>query len=157
MTEKKSIAIGADHLGLDLKNTLVEHLKAKGYEVKDMGVVDSNPVDYPDIGVKVAEAVGRGDYPRGILVCGTGAGMAITANKVPGVRAAVCGDTFTARMSREHNDVNVLCLGARLTGRDNGREILKIWLDSTFSGDRHARRVGKIAALEQRLRLDGGR
>jgi len=157
MTEKKSIVIGADHLGLELKNTLVEHLKSKGYEVKDMGVADHNPVDYPDIGIKVAEAVGRGDYPRGILVCGTGAGMAITANKVPGVRAAVCGDTFTARMSREHNDVNVLCLGARLTGRDLGREILEIWLDSTFAGDRHARRVGKITALEQRLRADGCR
>jgi ribose 5-phosphate isomerase B len=125
--------------------------------VLDFGTHSPDSVDYPDYAAQVAEAVAVAKVDHGVLVCGTGIGMAIAANKVGGVRAAVCGDTFTARMSREHNDVNVLCLGARLTGRDLGREILEIWLDSTFAGDRHARRVGKITAMEQRFRADGGR
>ena len=152
-----AVALGADHAGWELKESLKAWLIDQGHHVLDFGTHSPGAVDYPDYAAQVAEAVAVRKVDHGVLVCGTGLGMAITANKVPGVRAAVCGDTFTARISREHNDVNVLCLGARLTGRDNGREILKIWLDSTFSGDRHARRVGKIAALEQRLRMDGGR
>ena len=151
------VALGADHAGWELKESLKAWLIDQGHQVLDFGTHSPDSVDYPDYAAQVGESVAVGKVDRGVLVCGTGIGMAITANKVPGVRAAVCGDTFTARMSREHNDVNVLCLGARLTGRDLGREILEIWLDSTFAGDRHARRVGKITAMEQRLRADGCR
>jgi ribose 5-phosphate isomerase B len=151
------VEVGADHAGWELKESLKAWLIDQGHQVLDFGTHSPDSVDYPDYAAQVGESVAVGKVDRGVLVCGTGIGMAITANKVPGVRAAVCGDTFTARMSREHNDVNVLCLGARLTGRDLGREILEIWLDSTFAGDRHARRVGKITAMEQRLRADGCR
>ena len=152
-----AVALGADHAGWELKEALKAWLIDQGHQVLDFGTHSPDPVDYPDYAAQVAEAVAVGKVDRGVLLCGTGIGMAITANKVPGVRAAVCGDTFTARISREHNDVNVLCLGARLTGRDLAREILQIWLDSTFAGDRHARRVGKVTAMEQRLRADGCR
>ena len=152
-----AVALGADHAGWELKESLKAWLIDQGHQVLDFGTHSPDPVDYPDYAAQVAESVAVGKVDHGVLVCGTGLGMAITANKVPGVRAAVCGDTSTARMSREHNDVNVLCLGARLTGRDLAREILEIWLDSTFAGDRHARRVRKITALEQRLHADGCR
>ena len=152
-----AVALGADHAGWELKESLKAWLIDQGHQVLDFGTHSPEPVDYPDYAAQVAEAVAVAKVGHGVLVCGTGIGMAITANKMSGVRAAVCGDTFTARMSREHNDVNVLCLGARLTSRDLAREILQIWLDSTFAGDRHARRVGKITALEQRLRADGCR
>ena len=152
-----AVALGADHAGWELKEALKAWLIDQGHQVLDFGTHSPDAVDYPDYAAQVAEAVAVRKVDHGVLICGTGLGMAITANKVPGVRAAVCSDTFTARVSREHNDVNVLCLGARLTGQDLAREILEIWLDSTFAGDRHARRVGKITALEQRLRADGCR
>ena len=152
-----TIALGADHAGYVLKEALKGWLINHGYQVLDLGTHSTESVDYPDYAGLVAESVADHKVERGLLICGTGIGMSIAANKVPGVRAALCADLYTARMSREHNDVNVLCLGARLTGRDLGREILEIWLDSTFAGDRHARRVGKITALEQRLRADGCR
>ena len=152
-----AVALGADHAGWELKEALKAWLIDQGHQVLDFGTHSPGPVDYPDYAAQVAEAVAVGKVDRGVLLCGTGIGMAITANKVPGVRAAVCGDTFTARISREHNDVNVLGLGARFTGRDLARELLQIWLDSTFAGDRHACRVGKITAMEQRLRADGCR
>jgi ribose 5-phosphate isomerase B len=155
MTEKKSIAIGADHLGLELKNTLVEHLEAKGYEVKDMGVVDHNPVDYPDIGVKVAEAVGRGDYPRGILVCGTGAGMAITANKVPGVRAVCVQDPYTAERAIASNNAQVVTFGQLITGPAVAKMLVDIWLSNEFQGGRSAPKVAKMDALDDHYRRAG--
>jgi ribose 5-phosphate isomerase B len=147
-----AIVLGADHAGWELKEACKAWLIDHGHQVLDFGTHSPEPVDYPDYAAQVAEAVAVGKVDRGVLVCGTGIGMAIAANKVPGVRAASCADTFTARMSREHNDANVLCLGARLTGREVARDILDIWLDTAFAGDRHARRVGKIASLEQRLR-----
>jgi ribose 5-phosphate isomerase B len=147
-----AIVLGADHAGWELKEACKAWLIDHGHQVLDFGTHSPEPVDYPDYAAQVAEAVAVGKVDRGVLVCGTGIGMAIAANKVPGVRAASCTDTFTARMSREHNDANVLCLGARLTGREVARDILDIWLDTAFAGDRHARRVGKIASLEQRLR-----
>lgn len=147
-----AIALGADHAGWELKEACKAWLIDHGHQVLDFGTHSPEAVDYPDYAAQVAEAVAVAKVDRGVLVCGTGIGMAIAANKVPGVRAAACSDTFTARMSREHNDANVLCLGARLTSRDMARDILQIWLDTSFAGDRHARRVGKINALEQRLR-----
>jgi ribose 5-phosphate isomerase B len=147
-----AVALGADHAGWELKEACKAWLIDHGHQVLDFGTHSPESVDYPDYAAQVAEAVAVGKVDRGVLVCGTGIGMAITANKVPGVRAAACSDTFTARMSREHNDANVLCLGARLTSRETARDILQIWVDTPFAGDRHARRVGKISALEQRLR-----
>ena len=147
-----AIALGADHAGWELKEACKAWLIDHGHQVLDFGTHSPESVDYPDYAAQVAEAVAVTKVDRGVLVCGTGIGMAIAANKVPGVRAAACSDPFTARMSREHNDANVLCLGARLTGRDMAQDILQIWLDTSFAGDRHARRVGKINALEQRLR-----
>ncbi len=147
-----AIALGADHAGWELKEACKAWLIDEGHQVLDFGTHLPESVDYPDYAAQVGEAVAVGKVDRGLLVCGTGIGMAIAANKVPGVRAAGCFDAFTARMSREHNDANVLCLGARLTGHELALEILQIWIGTVFAGDRHARRVGKIVALEQRLR-----
>jgi ribose 5-phosphate isomerase B len=144
------IALGADHAGWQLKEEVKAWLLARHAEVTDLGTHTPDPVDYPDYAAQVAEAVASGKAERGILVCGTGIGMAMAANKVPGVRAAFCPDLFTARMSREHNDANVLALGGRLTGRELALEIVEMWLRAEFQGGRHDRRVGKIADLERR-------
>ena len=144
-----SIAIGSDHAGFELKQAVVEFLRQQGLDVEDVGCHDARSVDYPDIATLVARAVAEGKAERGILICGTGIGMSITANKIPGVRAAVCGDTFSAKASREHNDANVLCLGSRVVGMGLALEIVSAWLQATFSGEeRHCRRITKIAALE---------
>src|SRR5262244_3581654 len=129
-----SVALGADHAGWELKEALKSWLMEGGYQVLDFGTHSPDSVDYPDYAAQVGEAVAVGKVDRGILVCGTGIGMAMAANKVPGVRAAACFDTFTGRMSREHNDANVLCLGARLTGRELALEILSLWVDAPFAG-----------------------
>lgn len=143
------LIIGSDHAGLELKNKLLEHLGGKTYEVKDVGTHTSDSTDYPDYAAAVASAVSAGEADLGVLVCGTGQGMAITANKVAGVRAAVCADTFTAHSTREHNDANVLCLGDRVVGSGLACEIVDAFLSAEFEGGRHARRIGKITALEQ--------
>lgn len=144
------IALGADHGGVDLKGAIREHLQGQGHEVKDFGTNSSDSTDYPDHARAVSEAVARGEHERGILICGTGQGMAITANKVRGIRAAACGDTYSARMSREHNNANVLCLGARVVGLGLALDIVDIWLRTEFSDSpRHHRRVDKIAEVEQ--------
>jgi len=144
------IAVGSDHGGLDLKDAIREHLKSQGHEVQDYGTHSRESVDYPDYARAVAEAVARGEFDRGILVCGTGQGVGITANKVRGVRAAVCVDTYSARMSRDHNDANVLCLGGRVVGLGLALDIVDIWLKTDFSHDpRHERRVGKITETEK--------
>jgi ribose 5-phosphate isomerase B len=150
-----SIALGADHAGFPLKEALKAWLGARGYGVVDFGTQSAESVDYPDFGAAVATAVAAGTAERGVLVCGTGIGMVMAANKVPGVRAAACTDAYTARMSREHNDANVLALGARVTGRDAAIEILDAWLGAAFAGGRHARRVAKLAQLD-RARLGAG-
>ena len=144
------IALGADHGGVDLKGAIHEHLQSQGHEVKDFGTNSRDSTDYPDYARTVGEAVARGEFERGILVCGTGQGMAITANKVRGIRAAACGDTYSARMSREHNNANVLCLGGRVVGLGLALDIVDIWLRTEFSDSpRHHRRVDKIAEVEQ--------
>src|SRR5467141_3936717 len=139
-----SVALGADHAGWELKEALKAWLMDAGYQILDFGTHSPDSVDYPDYALQVAEAVTVGKVERGVLVCGTGIGMTIAANKVPGIRAALCGDVFTARMSREHNDANVLALAGRLTDADMGRAILKVWLETDFARGRHARRVDKI-------------
>ena len=151
-----TIALGADHAGYELKEALKGWLINQGLHVLDLGTHSTESVDYPDYAALVGEAVADHKVERGLLVCGTGIGMAMAANKVPGVRAALCGDLYTARMSREHNDANVLVLGGRLMGADMGADILRAWLETDFAGGRHARRVAKIADIERR-HPEGGR
>jgi len=138
------IAIGSDHAGLSLKLEVVSHLQAAGHAVADQGTDTPNSCDYPDFAKAVAHAVGDGEAELGILVCGTGQGMAMTANRVDGIRAAVVSDTFTARGTRAHNNANVLCMGQRVIGSGVALEIVDAFLSTEFEGGRHARRVGKI-------------
>ncbi len=142
------IAIGADHAGYALKETLAAHLRAQGVEVVDFGTHGPDSVDYPDYARVVAEAVARGEVDFGVLICGTGIGMAIAANKVPGIRAAAVSDVYSAKMSRAHNDANILCLGGRVVGPGLAIEILETWLRTPFEGGRHARRLEKIRQIE---------
>ena len=143
------IAIGSDHAGVALKEELKAQLAPEGYTFVDLGTDSTASVDYPDFAAKVGAAVVTGEVDRGILVCGTGIGMSISANKIRGIRCALCFDQFTARMAREHNDANVLALGARVTGPGLALEIARTWLTTAFAGGRHQRRVDKIMALEQ--------
>lgn len=144
------IAIGSDHAGFSLKGIIKQRFSAPDREFADFGVNTPESVDYPDIAAAVAEAVARGDYDQGILVCGTGIGMAITANKVPGIRAALCHDIFTAKAAREHNDANVLTLGERVLQPEVACDIVAAWLQAKFAGGRHARRLVKIRELEKK-------
>ena len=143
------IAVGSDHAGFHLKETIKGLLAELGHTYEDFGCYDTAAIDYPDIGFPVAEAVAQGRFDQGILVCGSGIGMCIVANKVPGIRAAVCHDTFSARGAREHNDANILCLGERVIGSGLAREIVTAYLSSDFVGGRHARRLEKIHARER--------
>ena len=142
------IAIGSDHRGFALKEALKELLAELGHEWVDLGCQGEEAVDYPDIARPVAEAVAAGEYERGILICGSGVGMSIAANKVKGVRAALCHDTFAGRLTRRHNDANVLCLGGWCIGRGVAEDIVRVFLSEDFEGGRHARRVEKIRAME---------
>jgi len=143
------IGLACDHGGFELKEELKAFLKSAGVEPVDMGSFNEESVDYPDYGVLVAEKVSRGELERGILICGTGIGMSIVANKFPGVRAALANDLYSARCSREHNDANVLVIGGRIIGRGMALEIVKVWLNTSFAGGRHQRRIDKIKALEK--------
>ncbi len=147
------IAIGSDHAGFPLKQKIKEWLTERGIEVEDDGTNSTDSVDYPDFARKVAEDVGGKKADRGVLVCGTGIGMAMSANKVPGVRAANVHTVFEAQMSREHNDANVLTLGARVVTDDEAHSILDRWLGTKFAGGRHQRRVDKIMAIEKEERV----
>jgi len=142
------IAVGSDHRGVAVKQRIVPLLRQSGHEVIDVGPDNPGSVDYPDYALEVARQVGDGRAERGILICGTGIGMCIAANKVRGVRAAPCHDSITAEMSRRHNDANVLCLSADLLGGELLDRMVKIWLETEFEGGRHARRVEKIARFE---------
>jgi ribose 5-phosphate isomerase B len=142
------IAVGSDHRGPSIRAKVAELLRRLGHEVIDVGTSQTDPVDYPDIAALVAGMVSRGEVERGILICGTGLGMCIAANKFPNVRAAPCHDDLTAEMSRRHNDLNVLCLSADLLGERLIDRMVEIWLNTPFEGGRHARRVDKIVALE---------
>nr|HID13355.1 ribose 5-phosphate isomerase B [Anaerolineae bacterium] len=142
------MAIGADHGGYRLKQQITEFLIAQGHQVQDFGTHSLESVDYPDFAGPLARAVAAGEFERGILICGTGIGMSIAANKVRGIRAAVCTDCYMARMGRQDNDANILCLGGRVLGRGLALDIVQVFLSSEFLGGRHARRVDKISALE---------
>ncbi len=143
------IAIGSDHGGYLLKEEIKKWLAEHGYEYDDYGTHSTDSCDYPDIAVEVAKAVAAGRNKYGIIVCGTGIGVSIAANKIKGIRAALCHDTFSARASREHNDANILTLGERVIGRGLALEIVEVWLKSEFAAGRHQVRVDKIRALEE--------
>ena len=142
------IAIGADHGGFELKNKIVKWLEDNGYDVKDFGIHENKSVDYPDIAEVVCKSITSGECDRGILVCGTGIGISIAANKIKGIRAAVCGDIYSAAMTKRHNNANVITLGGRVVGEDVGIEIVKAWLTNEFEGGRHQNRIDKITNLE---------
>lgn len=144
------IAIGCDHGGLEHKNAIAEHLKERGFEVTDFGIYEQVSVDYPDIAIKVCDSIVNGECERGILVCGTGIGMSIAANKVKGIRAAACSEHFSAKYTRLHNNSNVICLGGRVIGVGTAIELANLFVDTEFEGDRHQRRVDKITAIENR-------
>lgn len=144
------IAIGSDHVGLELKGRLLLHLKEKGIEYHDFGACTPERTDYPIYGEAVANAVVSGEYDRGILLCGTGVGISLSANKVPGIRAVVCSEPYSALLSRQHNDTNILAMGARVVGADLALMILDAWLDGKFEGGRHLRRVQMLAEIERR-------
>lgn len=135
------VAVGSDHAGLNLKNLAVAHLLSRGYDVVDVGTHEATSCAYPDFAKRVAELVRSGDTDRGVLICGTGQGMAMTANKVPGVRAAVVSDPFSARQAMAHNDARVLCMGERVIGQGVAMLCLDAWLEASFEGGRHQTRV----------------
>ena len=144
-----SIAIGSDHGGVQLKETIKQYFTENQIEFFDFGAQQGESVDYPDIAKTVASAVAKGTYERGIIICGTGIGVSISANKVRGIRAALCTDVYSAKMSREHNDANILTLGQRVTGTGLALMIVETWLNTSFAGGRHERRVNKIGEIEQ--------
>lgn len=144
------IALGCDHGGLNLKNEIVAYLQSEGIEVKDFGTYTEESCDYADIALPVAEAVVNKEYDFGILICGTGIGISIAANKVPGVRAALCSDTFSAHATREHNDANILAMGERVVGRGLALDIVKAFVNAKFEGERHQVRIDKVSAIEKK-------
>lgn len=144
------IAIGCDHGGFELKNEIIKHLESKNLEVKDYGTYSEESCDYPIYGEKVGEAVVSKECDLGIIICGTGIGISISANKIPGVRAALCGDTFSAHATREHNNANVLALGARVVGKGLAIDIVDTFLNSSFQGGRHQKRIDKITEIENK-------
>ncbi len=143
------LAIGCDHGGFLLKRELIAHLEKEGIAYQDFGCYDENSVDYPDIARTVADAVVGGVCEKGVLICGTGIGISIAANKIKGVRAALCGDYFSAKYTRLHNDANIICFGGRVIGAGLACELLDVFLNTEFEGGKHQRRVDKITALEQ--------
>lgn len=143
------IALASDHRGYESKRRVLAALQMLGHEVLDFGAASQESCDYPDFAFAAARSVAAGEADRGILICGTGIGMSIAANKVPGVRAALCHDSITAEMSRRHNDANILCLSADLLGEELIERLLKIWLETKFEGGRHLKRVEKIGKIEQ--------
>jgi ribose 5-phosphate isomerase B len=150
-----TIAIGCDHAGIELKKEILSLLQELHLDCIDYGTDGPQSVDYPDFGEKVSEAVSAGKIEKGILICGTGIGMSIVANKFPGVRASLCNELFTAKMSRLHNDANILVLGGRIVGKDLAKEIVKTWVSTPFEGERHTRRLDKISHIEGRLQKHG--
>lgn len=148
------VAVASDHRGYHLKEKVISLLKAKGHTVIDEGPASEASVDYPDFAALVARKVSRGEVDRGILICGTGIGMAISANKFPGVRAAACVDEVTAELSRRHNDLNVLCLSGDLLSSRSTERLVEIWMDAQFEGGRHERRVEKIRDLEKEAHME---
>ena len=144
------IAIASDHGGYELKQEMMAHLRERGLEYEDFGAFSAESCDYPDFGEPAARAVAEGRCDRGILICGTGIGMSITANKIKGIRCALCGDCYSAELTRRHNDANILAMGARVVGPGLAAKIMDTFLDTPFEGGRHARRVAKIHEVESR-------
>ncbi|MCF6265346.1 MAG: ribose 5-phosphate isomerase B [Desulfuromusa sp.] len=145
------LVIGSDHGGYELKKSILELLRKRGVNCADFGTDGSDSVDYPDYAAKVASAVSSGEAELGILICGTGIGMSISANKFPGVRAALVHDDFTAQMAREHNNANILVMGGRVLTPDQGKRLVEIWYDAKYEGGRHQKRLDKISVIEQRV------
>ena len=143
------IAIASDHGGFALKQQIMEYLASLGYEYKDFGCYTADSMDYPDIAFPTAQAVASGEFDRGILICGTGIGVSICANKVKGIRCALCSDVVSAELTRQHNDSNVLAMGGRIIGVEVAKAIVKTWLETEFTGGRHQRRIDKISACEE--------
>lgn len=146
--EQETIVMGSDHAAYQMKETIKSYLESRGFAVEDVGAPGTDSVDYPDFGIKVASAVSTGKQKRGILMCGTGLGMSMVANRFPGVRAALCGDIFSAVMSRQHNDANILVLGGRVIGDVLAKEIVRAWLDTEFDGGRHQNRLDKFDRID---------
>ena len=144
------IAIASDHGGFDLKSCVVKYLSENKVEFEDLGTFNTDSVDYPDYAVKAAEGVAQGKYEKGIVICGTGIGISIAANKIHGIRAALCTDSYMARMSRQHNDANILALGGRVIGPELALDIVETWLNTEFLGGKHKRRIDKIADIEKK-------
>ena len=142
------LAIGCDHGGFELKQEIIKFLESEGHEVKDFGTHSTESCDYPDISLPVAEAIVAKEFELGILICGTGIGIGIAANKVPGIRAALCSDTFSAHATRQHNNANILTMGQRVVGTGLAIDIVKTFISSKFEGDRHQKRIDKISAIE---------
>ena len=142
------IAIGSDHVGLELKPLIIDYLQELGHETEDFGPATPERTDYPIYGKKVAEVVAKGEFDKGILICGTGVGISIAANKVKGIRAVVCSEPYSASLSSAHNDTNILAFGARVIGSELAKMIVKAWLETEFDGDRHSKRIEMIAEIE---------
>lgn len=143
------IAIGSDHVGIELKPIIIDYLKELGHEVEDFGAYSSERTDYPIYGKKVAEEVVSGNFDCGILICGTGVGISIAANKIKGIRAVVCSEPYSAKLSKEHNNTNILAFGSRVVGPELAKMIVKEWLDAKFEGGRHENRVKMISQIEK--------
>jgi ribose 5-phosphate isomerase B len=148
----KKIAIASDHGGFDLKESVIAHLLNDGWEIDDLGPSNEDSVDYPDYGVKLAEAIANKKVERGIVICGTGVGMSIVVNRFPGIRGTLCSDVYTAKMCREHNDSNILVMGGRVIGKGLASEIVDTWLNTAFEGGRHQRRLDKINEIDANLK-----
>jgi ribose 5-phosphate isomerase B len=153
----KKIALASDHGGFDLKESVIAHLLNTGWEVDDLGPHSGDSVDYPDYGIKLAEAVAEKKVQRGIVICGTGIGMSIVVNRYPGIRGTLCSDLFTAKLCREHNDSNILIMGGRVIGKGLAAEIVNTWLNTPFEGGRHQRRLDKINQIDASLKTKGHR
>ncbi len=147
--------IASDHGGLELKEAIAGYLREVGVDIDDLGTMSDDSVDYPDFGIKVARAVSTGEADKGVLICGTGIGMSIVANKFPGIRAALITDEFTARMSKEHNNANIIVMGGRVLSPEQARKMVQVWLETAYEGGRHQRRLDKIANLEDDIRSGG--
>ena len=148
----KKIAIASDHGGFELKETVIAQLLNDGWEIDDLGPNNEDSVDYPDYGIKLAEIIANKKVERGIVICGTGVGMSIVVNRFPGIRGTLCSDIYTAKMSREHNDSNILIMGGRVIGRGLASEIVDTWLNTAFEGGRHQRRLDKINEIVVNLK-----
>jgi ribose 5-phosphate isomerase B len=148
----KKIAIASDHGGFDLKETVIAHLLSDGWEIDDLGPNNEDSVDYPDYGIKLAKIIANKKVERGIVICGTGVGMSIVVNRFPGIRGTLCSDIYTAKMSRIHNDSNILIMGGRVIGRGLASEIVDTWLNTAFEGGRHQRRLDKINEIDANIK-----